>query len=172
LPAGVYGKGCTIKPTHKLYTSSTKGVSNRCNRFPRAQSAQSNATALRVNRNVAPSIPSAPRAPARNSNAQLIYALDLFHHVLPSPWRMSPRAALSSRSSPSLLVAFSFLHYLFRPSPNSVMDVSPSLSQNVHEDSPLTGAFSPIPLPQRRGPGTPVHNLLRKIAPSSPSSPC
>jgi len=33
------------------------------------------ATALRANLNLAPSIPSAPRAPARNSNAQLVYAL-------------------------------------------------------------------------------------------------
>jgi len=46
-------------------------------------------------------------------------------HALPPrpapPWRMRARAALSSRSSPSLLVAFYFLHYLFRPSPNSVI---------------------------------------------------
>jgi len=41
------------------------------------------ATALRVKLNLAPSIPSAPRSPARNSNAQLVYALNLSHHVLP-----------------------------------------------------------------------------------------
>jgi hypothetical protein len=43
------------------------------------------ATALRVNLglNLAPSIPSTPRAPARNSNDQLIPALHLSHNVLP-----------------------------------------------------------------------------------------
>jgi hypothetical protein len=35
------------------------------------------ATVLRVNLNLAPSVTSAP--PARNSNAQLIYALNLAH---------------------------------------------------------------------------------------------
>jgi hypothetical protein len=41
------------------------------------------AAALEVNLNLAPSVPSAPCTPARNSNAQLIYALNLSHHVLP-----------------------------------------------------------------------------------------
>jgi len=41
------------------------------------------ATALRINLNLAPSIPSTPRPPTRNSNADLIYALNPAHHVLP-----------------------------------------------------------------------------------------
>ena len=40
------------------------------------------ATALKVNLNLARSIPSTPRPPARSSNAQLIYVLNLSHHVL------------------------------------------------------------------------------------------
>ena len=42
------------------------------------------ATALRVNLNLAPSIPSTPRPPTRKSHAHLLYALNLSHHV-PSP---------------------------------------------------------------------------------------
>jgi len=37
---------------------------------------------------------------------------------------MSARVALSSRLSPSLLVTFYFLRYIFRPSPNLVINVS------------------------------------------------
>ena len=40
------------------------------------------ATALRVNLNLAPSIPSTPRPPTRKSHAHLLYALNLSHHVL------------------------------------------------------------------------------------------
>jgi len=40
------------------------------------------ATALRVNLNLAPSIPSTPRPPTRKSHARLLYALNLSHHVL------------------------------------------------------------------------------------------
>jgi len=40
------------------------------------------ATALRVNLNLAPSIPSTPRPPKRKSHAHLLYALNLSHHVL------------------------------------------------------------------------------------------
>ena len=42
------------------------------------------ATALRVNLNLAPSLPSTPRPPTRKSHAHLLYALNLSHHV-PSP---------------------------------------------------------------------------------------
>ena len=40
------------------------------------------ATALRVNLNLAPSIPTTPRTPTRKSHAHLLYALNLSHHVL------------------------------------------------------------------------------------------
>jgi len=40
-------------------------------------------TALRVNLNLAPSIPSTPRPPTRKLHAHLLYALNLSHHVLP-----------------------------------------------------------------------------------------
>ena len=41
------------------------------------------ASALRVNINLLPSVPSTPRPPARNKHAHQIYALDLSHHILP-----------------------------------------------------------------------------------------
>jgi hypothetical protein len=40
------------------------------------------ASALRVNLNLAPSIPSTPRPPTRKSHAHLLYALNLAHQVL------------------------------------------------------------------------------------------
>jgi len=39
-------------------------------------------TTLLVNLNLAPSIPSTPRAPTCKSHAHLLYALNLSHHVL------------------------------------------------------------------------------------------
>ena len=47
------------------------------------------------------------------------------------PWRMSARIALSTRSLPSLLVAFLLTGDLFRPSPTSVIDASLSLSRSL-----------------------------------------
>jgi hypothetical protein len=75
--------------------------------------------ALGVNLNLAPSIP-APRRPARNSNTQLIY-------VLTSPTTSFPQMAHESPQGHLLRVSylFYFLHYLFQPSPNLAINVSP-----------------------------------------------
>ena len=40
------------------------------------------ASALRMNLNILPSVPSIPRPPARNSHAHQIHALNLSHHIL------------------------------------------------------------------------------------------
>jgi len=75
------------------------------------------ATALRVNLNLAPSIPSAPRAPARSSNAQLLYALNL------STMSFPPMAHERTGRTLLKVVAFAsrsfstFFTIFFRPSP-------------------------------------------------------
>jgi len=60
-------------------------------------------------------LPSAPHPPARNSNAQLIYALHLSHHVLLPPWRMSARFASSYLTSPHVTLPYLTLPYLALP---------------------------------------------------------
>jgi len=71
---------------------------------PRCQGLYKLGTQKKPAKNLPPSIPSTPRPATRKSHAHLLYALNLSHHVL-TPWRMSALAALSPRSSPSLLVA-------------------------------------------------------------------
>ena len=83
------------------------------------------ATALRFNLNLVPSFPSVPRPPAckalrvhAHAHAHQIYALNLFHYfLLANPGACAARLALSSRSSPQLLVAHLRCSLSLRPSP-------------------------------------------------------
>jgi hypothetical protein len=72
------------------------------------------ATALQVKLNLAPSVPPAPRAPARNSTAQLICALNLSRYILPMAHKRASRTflkvvAFASRSLSTLFNPFSGL---------------------------------------------------------------
>jgi len=73
------------------------------------------ATARRVILKLAPSDSCAPRPPARSPTAQLIYALDLSHHVRPPSWRMSARVEVVAFASRSFFTLFAIFFGLRPP---------------------------------------------------------